>query len=90
MTCELESVAHRYCELGIQLGIPLYKIRALEDRYRYTSGVERMLTEIVDWWLRQGKPGSDDQRWGEIVKILERLNERKLARKLHVRYIEEI
>ena len=87
VTDELHSVAHRYSELGVQLGMPLHQIKSLEYRYGHTSGVDRILAEIIDWWLRKNGD-SHDKLWTTLIDSLEAIEENRLAINLRDAYLQ--
>ena len=86
VTHALESVLHKYCELGVQLEMPLHKINSLENQYRQP---ERVMIEIIDWWLREkGLRHSHTKMWTMIIESVERIGENRLAKTLRDVYLQ--
>ena len=88
VTSELDTVACRYYDLGVQLGMPVHRLKLLEGQYWFTGGGGRMLIEIIDWWLRKGREG-EHNIWSELISSLERMNETRLARRLYNVYLKQ-
>jgi len=79
---ELSSVVTRWCALGINLGIPLYELRKIEDNY--PNYVDRRMTETLSLWLRYTPSAS----WKDVVIALQRMGENTLAERIREKYIE--
>lgn len=75
---QLDSIAYRYYDFAVQLGMQLEELKLLEDQYHHQGG-KRILIEIVDWWLRKFV-GDEKKVWGVISKCLERMNETRLSK----------
>ena len=60
---ELSEVRDKSTQLGMQLGMPLYKIKQFDRE-------DDRLAAIIDYWLRGNVENGPPQNWESIVKIL--------------------
>lgn len=78
---ELKPVKDRYGEIGIQLGIEMTQIKAIELEH---STVDRRLSETLDYWLR----GNTEVPicWKSIIDALQQVGGKNLAEQLATKY----
>lgn len=85
LSVELSTVKDKWHEIGIQLGIELSTLSAIEKQH---PGIERQLSETLNFWLE----GNTDQLvcWDTILAALKSptVNKRGLAEELHKKYVE--
>ena len=86
LTNELSPLSSDYCTLGVQLGMSLDEIKTLEKQYMKDG--KRVLLEILDWWLKQGRYNDRTEMWETIVSSLIAMNWNRLAAKIRRKYLD--
>ena len=80
---ELSVVAYKWYEIGIQLGIPTYKLKEFEKK-------ADPLTEVIDYWLK-GNVESVPVNWKSIVNALKssHVDESGRAKRIELKYCRD-
>lgn len=80
---ELSSVKYKRHKIGIQLGIPFYKLKEFETESEPFSA-------SIDYWLK-GNVKEVPVTWQSIVDALlsDSVDEKRLAKKIAQKYIEK-
>lgn len=76
---ELTTVEYRWYDIGIQLGVPIHKLKLFET--------QRGLSEIVDYWLR-GNIEDASISWDFIATTLKSVDESGLAKEICKKYCQ--
>ena len=78
---ELSPVKYKSTKLGVQFGVPTYKIKEFDKD-------DDPLTSIVDYWLRGNVKNGPSRNWESIVSILRsrHVDESGLADKISRKY----
>ena len=78
---ELSSVAHKWNDIGIQLGISPSHLHKFEQEYKSPT---RLLTETIDYWMKN----QSDISWDHISTVLRSgsVGEKVLAKKIDDKY----
>ena len=77
---ELITVAHKWFNIGIQLGIDYYTLKGFEQQHK--DDLSRCLSEMLHCWLKGN--GKSCVKWETIVEALRSpsINETGLAEKI--------
>ena len=62
---ELKETASKWYQLGVQLEIPSAMLSTIESDH--PSDVQRCMTEVLDWWLRN----APERSWEKLTEALE-------------------
>ena len=83
---ELSVVVHKRRKIGIQLGIPLYKLKEIEKE-------DDPLAAIIDYWLSGNAENADrvSLSWKSIAKVLAspHVDESGLAKRIELKYCSD-
>ena len=78
---ELKEVTYKWSKIGVQLGIPKYKLKEFKKE-------DDPLGEAVDYWLIgnvEGVPVS----WRSVVEVLKSSGETGLAKRIKKKYCQQ-
>lgn len=78
---ELSPVAHKWLEIGVQLGIPYSKLKMFEEE-------DNPLAASLDYWLK-GNVAGVPITWKSIVHTLQYVGEVGLAEEIHKKYYQQ-
>ena len=79
---ELSQVAHNWFKIGIQLGVPRHKLKEFEKD-------SDPLSAVVDYWLK-GNVEDVLISWKSVMKALECVEEKGLAKMISKKYCESL
>ena len=77
---ELITIATKWCDIGISLGLPYHTIEVISHEYFCVN--DRCRAVIVTWLKGNGTPVS----WASLISALERMDERRVAETLRDKY----
>ena len=76
----MSEVAHKWFQIGIQLGVPRYKLKEFEKD-------SEPLSAVVDYWLK-GNVEDVPVSWKFVVEALECVGEKGLANTISKKYCQ--
>ena len=80
---ELHSVSHKWSDIGLQLDVPISRLKIIEID---TTGTEKRLQAMLDYWMNNATDPLPS--WEVLVSALKApaVGESRLAKELEERY----
>ena len=73
-------------QLGVQLSIPLPKLKGLERQSRDKKPNKECFQEMCQQWMHDDQDKYVDRKWSEVYKALEQEGNRRLKANLEKKY----
>ena len=73
-------------QLGVQLSIPLPKLKDLELQSRDKKPIKKCFQEMCYQWLHDDQDKDVDRKWSEVYTALEQQGNRRLKANLEKKY----